>query len=156
MFASTKSHNTMAHYTITCKCGHEHTYQLFGKMKERERKLAWLETQVCPECEAKNRAKSREDKTSKAQAEAEEKGLPTLVGSEKQVAWAMSIRYDFLRALDRLEPLATTAEARQMMDKWSGLIKAQTSARWFIDNRDNLTTDNKRAILNSFIQIFEK
>jgi len=42
----------MAKYTVKYSCGHgEHTVELFGPSKERERKIRWYETnRVCPEC----------------------------------------------------------------------------------------------------------
>lgn len=41
----------MAKYTITCKCGHQKTVELFGKESERERKLKWLsENTLCSDC----------------------------------------------------------------------------------------------------------
>ncbi len=47
----------MAQYEITCACGHKHTYNLFGAGADRQRKIAWLEGQDCPEC---GRAKALE------------------------------------------------------------------------------------------------
>lgn len=31
-------------------CGHEHTHDVYGKSSDREKKVAWLETTVCPDC----------------------------------------------------------------------------------------------------------
>src|SRR5690625_6977835 len=74
----------MAKYTINHTCGHEVTIQLYGKHTERDRKIAWLETQRCRHCE--------NEAANKAAAErAEEAGLPALEGTEKQVAWATTI-----------------------------------------------------------------
>lgn len=38
-------------YIINYSCGHSGTVQLFGKTADRERKVKWLETQICPACE---------------------------------------------------------------------------------------------------------
>ncbi|MBN9424504.1 MAG: hypothetical protein BGO63_11270 [Candidatus Accumulibacter sp. 66-26] len=41
----------MAKYDVTYACGHAGTEQLFGKVSERERRLAWIEAnKVCAEC----------------------------------------------------------------------------------------------------------
>ena len=41
----------MAKYTVEHACGHTHEYhQLFGPLKERDRKLEWLAEQDCPDC----------------------------------------------------------------------------------------------------------
>lgn len=41
----------MAKYDVKFSCGHTETIVLFGKMKDREKKIAWLEkTGLCKEC----------------------------------------------------------------------------------------------------------
>lgn len=49
----------MAKYTVNHSCGHTQTHDLFGPGKERERKIAWLETTDCKECWI---AKQREER----------------------------------------------------------------------------------------------
>lgn len=78
-----KKERDMAKYTVTYKCGCTKEIQLFGKLSDREKRIAWLETQECPEC-------SRKEETERAKSLAG--SLPALEGSEKQIAWAMSIR----------------------------------------------------------------
>lgn len=100
----------MAWQYPTHTCGHSgERYQAYGKMDARERQLAAIESKPCPECR-----KAAADK------QAAEAGLPMLVGSDKQVAWAADIR---ARALRLLPP-----EKAQK-------IRPETSARWWIDNR---------------------
>jgi len=43
----------MGKYIINYACGHTGEIQLFGKISERERKVEWLESQLCPECAKK-------------------------------------------------------------------------------------------------------
>lgn len=79
----------MAKYEVTHACGHTHTYQLFGKTADRERKMAWLAEQDCPEC--------RKAAEAEAAAKATEgMDLPELTGTPKQVAWANTIRGKFI------------------------------------------------------------
>lgn len=40
----------MAQYTINHSCGHTRTISLFGKTKDRESKISWMESQECPQC----------------------------------------------------------------------------------------------------------
>lgn len=40
----------MAKYTVTHSCGHTETHELFGAMRERDRKVAWYETVPCSKC----------------------------------------------------------------------------------------------------------
>lgn len=98
----------MAWQYPTHSCGHHgERYQAYGHHTDRERKLAAIERQECPACRAM-RAKAASDAV----------GLPQLIGSDKQIAWAVDIRE---RAL-RLHP--------ELADK----IKPETSAKWWIEN----------------------
>ena len=41
----------MAKYSITMSCGHDEMVELFGPMKERERKIKWFnESGLCKKC----------------------------------------------------------------------------------------------------------
>jgi hypothetical protein len=74
--------------------------------------------------------------------------LPALVGSEKQVAWAESIRRDLFdyQISQRFDAARRAAVAAGRMDqadaaiaKMSDLLApvlAETSAKWWIDNRN--------------------
>lgn len=136
----------MAKYEITHSCGTKRTIQLFGKREERERKIEWLESQPCPEVQ--NEA---------AEKEAKAQGLVVLEGSEKQVAWANTIRCEALeeighrcglknifRALGArgytdksLRGLGITDQKtfERFCDKVKAMALGNTSANWWIDNR---------------------
>lgn len=118
----------MAKYTINHTCGHQVTIQLYGSNKDRERRIAYLETIECEEC--------RKSRANAAAAEANAaRGLADLAGTEKQVAWANTIRDNAYRCLDSLAPLATNEQAKAMMDGWRAKMDATTDAKWWIDNR---------------------
>lgn len=94
-------------------CGHTgERYQAYGKIDGRERQLAAIESMPCPEC-----------RRAAADKQSTEAGLPMLVGSDKQIAWAAEIRE---RAL-RLIPADRAAR-----------VVHETSARWWIDNRNSI------------------
>lgn len=78
----------MAKYDITYSCGHKGEITLFGKISERERKIAWYEnTGLCPECKKIETIKLA-DKLEK------ELNLPIIEGvSEKQIDYARSLRF---------------------------------------------------------------
>lgn len=82
-------------YEVTYKCGHTATVQLFGKGSDREWRLNNMKASLCPECWKKQQLEK---------AVKESEGLPELIGSEKQVAWAMSIRLRFVQSKDILTP----------------------------------------------------
>jgi hypothetical protein len=135
----------MAKYTVEHTCGHTQVYQLYGKSSERTRKLEWLADQICTECKREAEAKARADASAQAAAAAEENGFPRLQGTEKQIAWAETIRRDRLNRLRVIEE--AIEEARKIPDQPAGAldvmadaiiaIKGQDSAHWWIEHRDS-------------------
>lgn len=131
----------MAQYSVKRACGHTTTEQLYGKGGERERRMTWLATQPCPAC--KRRAEQAQ-----AATYTEAEGLPALSGSEKQVAWATTIRAglvagvmaerDTFLALGRRQGASDERIAEQMalFDRAVDAVRGQTSAAWWIDHRD--------------------
>lgn len=142
----------MAKYTVTHACGHECRVNLFGPHKDRDRKIEWLKTQDCFECE--RRAVHNE-----AVKHAEENNLPALEGSEKQINWAMDIRYaaaEGIRSICRPDNIAqelpgrgyhTQADADllginnhetmlEFVAKVYQTAIGNTSAKWWIEHRD--------------------
>ena len=150
-------------YDVTHTCGHTSRVELFGKNADREKRLAWLERTVCPDC---IRAEQNEA--------AIEQGLPELVGSEKQIAWALSLREKAIaaaeeeamkikaqldeiensggieaacraeaaaRGLDEEALQAAIARGKKVIAELEaklerGLrLRTETSAKWFIDHR---------------------
>lgn len=77
-------------YILTYACGHNGDITLYGPTKERERRLTWLEQQICPACQDKQSA-----------AFEGEADLPSLKGTEKQVSWARKIRAELFQELDK-------------------------------------------------------
>ncbi len=128
---SRKGTKIMAKYTINHTCGHQVTVQLFGKYDERERRIQYLETLECEEC---RKAKAN----AAAEAAKELRGLAELTGSEKQVAWANTIREGAYKALDCLAPFATNDKVKEVIADWKAKMDAQTEAKWWIDNRYNM------------------
>jgi len=92
----------MAKYNVTYSCGHEGTETLFGPGRERERKLEWFrEGGLCPTCYTEKKEADRQAAAVQAERAAASAGLPPLVGTEKQCAWAETIRMGFVAYLER-------------------------------------------------------
>lgn len=108
--------------TITHACGHQEEIQVFGKRAERERKIAWLEAQVCAECRA-----AEATEASKAA------GMTALTGSAKQIAWAEDIRGKTMDAIAALKTRTDDEAAHK--DRVIAYLSGITSAEWWIDNR---------------------
>ena len=158
---SRKGTRIMAKYTINHTCGHQVTIQLFGAYKDRERRIAYLETCECDEC--------RKAKANAAAAAAkEERGLSDLTGSEKQVAWANTIREKAYKALDGLEPFNTNDKTKALFSSWRAKLDSQTEAKWWIDNRysmpdvpckyadERLSASSARSTVADFRNLFDE
>lgn len=150
----------MANYLITYKCGHEVKRQLFGKIRDCENYISWDEEQLCPACQREMRhdevARQRKAYHDEALADAVVKGYPEFEGSEKQVAWAMDLRYTFVNNTEdyikenieyvipdiykneerRNEQLAKFEKfCTELREVVAYLLANKTSARYWIDSR---------------------
>lgn len=137
----------MAKQSIRHECGHMAAHDLFGPNAERDRKIAWLRTVPCLACK----------RTAEQEAVATASpNLPALTGSDKQVAWAASVRAKQLAVIAaELEKVAgaydpaDAAQAAAMagIEAAVARITRQAAASWWIDRRDSGT----RALLREFV-----
>lgn len=92
-------------YYVTFSCGHEGEVNLYGKAKDRDRRIAWYEEEgICPDCYRKmkeeERRKADEGLAAYADKIEAEWNLPELEGTEKQVAWARKIRASYFKKFE--------------------------------------------------------
>ncbi len=132
----------MPKYTVTFACGHTDVVKLTGPKRTREWMLKNKESELCPDCYKAQIEAKREEERAAALTEAEDQDLPALVGTEKQVAWAATIRQKFVALLD--EGLQTTP-LRPEIDKvlTQQAIESlyyETDAHWWIENGRIQTT----------------
>lgn len=141
----------MAKATITCtcpECGATHYYT--AMCHNRREADSWehyhadeATTRLCPDCYAKQRAEQRaEEREAENKAAADkagEFGLPALTGSEKQVAWATTIRQNALDSALMESAGRTTAGMNEKGRAFvAGVIaKMSAEAKWWIDHRDD-------------------
>ena len=127
----------MAQYTVNHTCGHQQTHQLYGPNKDRQRKIEWLQTTVCTDCYRAQQDQQRQAQSTQAAETAVAQGWPTLTGTEKQVAWAQTIRAEVLSHLpalrQRLE--AFTEAQRTETETCITALIARTDAGWWIEHR---------------------
>jgi hypothetical protein len=111
---------------ITHACGHEQIHYLSGFASQQERKARWLETTMCRTCfVAANQAEQAEAAVRDGAVIAH-LNLPLLTGSDRQVAWATSLRASRFCAL----------VARPMTEgKGYQVCALVTDAKWWIDHR---------------------
>ena len=91
----------MAWYNGTFSCGHEGRVNVIGKIKDRQWKIDRAFNNMCPECYQKWLQEEHERKNKEALEEAKEMDLPELTGTEKQVAWANTLRKNFIDTVEK-------------------------------------------------------
>lgn len=144
----------MAWYDITYSCGHAGRLNLIGKVKDRERRIEWLESSgECPDCFKARKEQERQAKSKAAKQAAIEQELPILAGTPKQVAWAERLRQECLTRLE--EVTANEDRIRSSLGndphKYTAFLRAvesiyaEDTARWWIDNQREF--DNKYALI---------
>ena len=132
----------MAKREITMACGHAEVHNIGGPVKGRDRKAEWIaDNRVCAECyKAEQDAKRKANNVAAATA-AKAEGRPELVGSDKQVAWAETIREGVWVMLAEVHELvsAQMPEGDEAGAKIIGVVErmqAETDAATWINNRD--------------------
>lgn len=116
----------MAKYNVTHRCGHsvEHNITDSSPHYEVERRAL----QLCAECYSKSGD--------------EPPVLPTLQGSDKQVAWALDIRAHRMQEITDTRKLIEGNAAKDPgnVERVLNIIRSieqQTSAAWWIDHRND-------------------
>ena len=126
-------------YELTHTCGHVAEFQLFGSRTERERKVEWLQSQPCRQCKLAEEG---------ARAAQPERQSPGALGSPKQVVGEQIRRAgDNAGKVRRIDPAALAAtkptialgtEYVEVYEATRGKLRGETSARWWIDNKDTV------------------
>jgi len=135
----------MAWYYGTYKCGHEGRTNIVGPTKNRD----WISEKrfsgLCPECYEKERLEKIEKENAQAAEKASSYELPELIGTEKQVLWANTLRVKMIDKLtDMIEHsknVENMKDAQLIEDVQTYLISEKLNASWYIDVRYYL--DNK-------------
>lgn len=88
-------------------CGAEMKLFVTGNRRDAERKADWMLSKghICDHCLKKQR-----DEENAAAAESN-KGMAALAGTDKQIAWAETIRKQFIDSLDRIISLIRSGDA---------------------------------------------
>lgn len=128
----------------TYSCGHDGEIQIYGPTKDREWKAKYEFDRLCPECRELERKRQIEEKDKIAMDAAIQMELPVLTGTERQITWATTIRYDHIktvkRALETYEKdkvvftfgSVTTEQWKAVFDS---LVNNETESKFWIENR---------------------
>jgi len=159
----------MGKYNVTHTCGHEQTHQLVGKIADRDRKIAWLETTTCGECHKTQQTRLHAAASAEAAEANATAGLAALTGSDKQIAWAETLRQPVIANLKEAanKLVAATdphgkfsAAARQeitdAIDLVVNEIANQTASQYWIDHRSSLPATPAQATQHIWTQITKR
>jgi hypothetical protein len=125
---------------IEHSCGHRTTANLYGTNVhgERDRKAEWLAARPCPACARAEREHEQQEQNRKAAEEAAASAWPALTGSDKQIAWANTIRAETVQAMaDRLSLHPDAARAAEALKLWTAEALRNTDAAWWIESCGN-------------------
>jgi hypothetical protein len=139
----------MAQHEITRSCGHVETVQIYGKGGINGWRHDWVATrEITRPCRACRQAETTSVRAADSAAYAEaaaDAGLPALTGTDRQGAWAETLRGDTLNLLADFTA-ELRAHGRAYPDQQWGIerviahigvaIAEKTAAAWWIDNQD--------------------
>lgn len=109
----------MAWYEVEYFCGHEDRIQIYGKLSNREWIKKAEERKLCPDCWKAEKEREIEKENEEAARVAKEIGLPELLGTPKQIAWATTLRQ---KMIDRFK-IASKEMGKQPDHLFKDLIK---------------------------------
>lgn len=115
----------------------------------------WAENNVteCNDCRHKRIKAEHDEKNLKAAQAAEKAGLPNLVGSEKQIRWATSIRQDAVSLLVEHKTEAAGRKAERKIEIYIEWLMTHIKASWWIDNR--VWMKNPMYVPSDYIQEYQ-
>lgn len=91
----------MAWYYGKFSCGHDGRVNVIGPHKNRQYIIDKKFAGLCPECYEKWKEEEKERKNREAMEAAKEMELPELHGSEKQIAWAVTLRQNKIEEFEK-------------------------------------------------------
>lgn len=115
-------------HAIVHACGHQQIHVLYGFDAQVARKARWLRTTQCRACFVADKQVKQAKVAAEAQAAIAHLDLAALVGSDRQIAWATTIRAERLAALTMDPSISADAGYEPCL--------AITEAKWWIDHRD--------------------
>lgn len=146
----------MAWYYGEFSCGHEGRVNIIGPHKDREWKKERAFAKLCPDCYEKERKERIQRENEEAAKLTKEYELPELTGTEKQVAWANTIRMNMFKKISDLENelresgkkfrfYHTTKEGKEIIISLGSLsdmadagFASHTDAKFWIEHRDHV------------------
>lgn len=120
----------MAWYYGVFSCGHEGRVDVIGPMKNRQWIVDRKFENMCKECYAKKIKDERERLTKESIKKAEEMELIKLEGTEKQIAWAETLRQ---KMIQEFESYSEEIDVKFLVLNY--ILETENKAFFYIDNR---------------------
>lgn len=156
----------MAKAYVTFSCGH--TGQVAGyRRADVDYKVEMAPTRLCPDCWRAEQQKENDAENAAAAASPVNAGLPALTGTEKQIAWATTIRLTRLTEFESTihELISNNEQAvesgkrtREQADQAIaqarlayGVLLGESESRFWIDSRE----DSARMMLSAALRRIE-
>lgn len=128
----------MAKYNAIHSCGHTERVDLIGPRNSREWRLERIAQKPCDACWRAEREAENAKRNAEAAKENQAMELPALVGSEKQIAWAETVRLGILRSIDETvsNPYYGRVRSHPRLQSALDSLYGETRAHWWIDQRE--------------------
>ena len=145
----------MVQRTALCFCDEcEKNYEVTKEFKNKEDADRWElaamdRYHLCHSCYAKRNGNRIAERNNWAERKAERLGLPKLEGTEKQIAWANTIRINAYNTFD----LNRNSYSECGIAFWNYVFKnSTTDAKTWIANRDNILSWARLCLAEEFIE----
>lgn len=157
----------MAWYYGTYSCGHEGRINVIGPGKDRQWRIDREFSELCPECYKEEQAEKRAAANAAAAEKSAEMELPELTGSKKQVAWANTLRIDFIERINSMlevnekngkksilfwsvDGKAARVKNETFEDILYYAMQNKTDAKFWIDNRNNAPSETLYKVMQEY------
>jgi hypothetical protein len=124
-------------------CKQEYSRPAYTSVASKSVKQYWRDKEgsefgLCAECYEAQKQADREAANAEAAEKAREMELPELTGTEKQVAWANTIR---VKMIEEAQKLGEKCNAKPLYYRALDSMIQNPKASWYIDNRDKYIGD---------------
>lgn len=142
----------MAKATVTCTCKHcGATFErstVKPSRREADRWEEWAKENFdeCESCFKERKTREREEQNAIAAEKSAENGWPTLTGTEKQVAWANTLRIEYIKRIDEKIAACSEKGAEPYRAMREFILNTYTEAKFWIDTRNDYYALDKRAV----------
>ena len=153
----------MAWYYGEFSCGCEGRVNVIGPTKDRQWKVDKKFAGLCEECFNKKLEEEREQANRKSLEKAKEMELPELTGSEKQIAWANTLRQQLIEKAENinidnaaLKILLKEVDKEGLMLLLDHMLITETESKFYIENRGISDLSFSKILGSYYDEVFKK